>query len=186
MVVLASSLIILLFCALIVAWLQPSKGCLAGLLRPVAGLAGAVIPLVLAWLWKRPVDPPGYAALVAAFIFNISAVALAATGWQSVLKGRSGEIEETMVDSLVNPFSAMSQPTGSATSADDVLGGCVLALLMMVLNVAIVIGLLIANVLKKLLPVPGNLWRRAARVVLSFAYALAVYGGGAALITLAG
>jgi len=186
MILLASSLIVLLFCAWIVAWLQPSKGCLAELLRPVAGLAGAAIPLVLAWLEKRPLEPPGYAALAAAFVLDISAVALAATGWQSLLKGRRGEGEDTMVDALITPFSAMTQPTGSSTSADDVLGGCLLAIALMLLNVIIVIGLLIANVLKKLLPASGGLGRRAARIGLSFAYAFVVYGGGAALIGLAG
>ncbi len=185
MIILALSLVMLLLCALIVAWLQPRKGCLVELARPVAGLAGAVIPVVLAWLWKKPSDPVGYAALVAAFVLDISAVALAATGWQSVLKGRRGEIEETMVDSLLNPFSAMTQPVGgSSSSADDVLGGCLLAIAMLLLNVIIVIGLLIANVLKRLLPVPGTLGRRMARVVLSFAYAITVYAGGAALLDL--
>lgn len=182
MVPVIAGLIILLVCAFLIALPRKTKGCLVEVLRPALGLAGAALPVVVLWLSGAPDGIAGYAVAVAVFVLDLSAVTLAATGWQALLHERSREqLDEMMTDSLMNPFGMLEVPTGSSASSDDLIGGCLLFIVMVAANVLIVVGLLVANGFKQLLPAPGPGLRRAARVTLGLAYGLLVFAGGAAL-----
>jgi hypothetical protein len=185
---------VLVICGLGIAWPVKKKGsgCLMPLIAPAAGLIGAVLPLALWWVIERPAGAiPLYLASVGMFILTVSALALVATGWQAVLqpktKGKQTAAEEKMVDSLVNPFSWLDSATHTTTSTggDDVIGGCILMIAAIILNVFFVIGLFIAQILGRLLPGSAGPLRRALRVILSMVFALLVYAGGASLLLIA-
>ncbi|MBI5957114.1 MAG: hypothetical protein HY866_00165 [Chloroflexi bacterium] len=187
MIALSMSFWVVMICGLGVAWPFKKGGCLGDLVHPLAGVVGAILPLVIWWWSESPaLEILLIGALVGAFILNVGAVALAATCWQAVLLRKPDAAEEKMVDSLVNPFSFMenSSLSGSNFDFDDLIGGCLLMLIIVIFNVFFVSGLLIARVFHWLLPSSRTDFSRAARVVLSLIYTVIVYAAGASVLSL--
>jgi hypothetical protein len=169
-------LIMVLAMGLVMALPTQQKGCLAEFIRPLALIVGSVAPVAL--MWEKPTSALGVVAIVMAVILGASAVTLAATGLQALLR-RGGVVEEDVVSPLLGglgSFVSMGLGQGSAPSQSLGCGDVIFAVALVVLGALFILGLWLTNLLTRFaMPGTRTALRRAGRVLLSLAYALAVF-----------
>jgi len=166
------SLIILLACGFLVAWPHKEKGFMVEFARPLAVVIGGAAPVVI--LWTKPSVVLDFLLIGIAFVLGTVVVLLAETGWQIVLKGRRGEIEDLIDPAQFNPLSLMDTSSTPLTRFDDS-GGCLLAAVFAAMGALVILGLYLTAGIKRLLPGGRTVGGRSARAVLSFGCALVVF-----------